>query len=94
MGGVSRTPFTFHPFTMTDPERAELIAALHQTTSFAESLLDINERLVKALSGEGEPPSEADLAYMREGLERWRGQLAGVRQRLASLLVEPPHRPQ
>jgi len=67
---------------MTDPERAELIAALHQTTSFAESLLEVNDRLLRALGGEGDPPSEADLAYMREGLERWRGQLATVRQRL------------
>ena len=39
---------------MTDPERAELIAALHQTTSLAESLLGVNQPLVRVLfSGEG-----------------------------------------
>jgi hypothetical protein len=79
---------------MDPQERAELIVALHQITRFADTLLGVNERLVKVLSGEGTPPTEADLAYLREGLARWRGQLEGVRQRLAGLLVEPPERPQ
>jgi hypothetical protein len=31
-------------------ERAELIAALHQSATFAEGLLDLNERLLDALT--------------------------------------------
>lgn len=74
---------------MTDSEGTELLAALHQTVSFAEGLLEVNDRLVKALSGEGDPPTEADLAYLREGQVRWREQVEGLRRRLASYTLEP-----
>jgi hypothetical protein len=33
-----------------ETERAELIAALHQAATFAEGLLDLNERLLDALT--------------------------------------------
>src|SRR5574341_133073 len=89
-GGFRDPPLT----TMDSQQRAELIAVLHQVTSFAEALLEVNERLLGAISGKGDRPTEADLAYMRAGLEQWREQLAGVRQRIGSLTVEPPTRPQ
>jgi hypothetical protein len=61
-----------------DTERAELIAALHQAATFAEGLLDLNERLLDALaSGENRPDSE-ELDYLRAGLSRWREQLAAL----------------
>jgi hypothetical protein len=38
-----------------ETERAELIAALHQSATFAEGLLDLNERLLDALTRGPEP---------------------------------------
>ena len=77
-----------------ETERAELIAALHQAATFAEGRLDLNERLLGALTtGENRPDAE-ELEYMRAGLSRWRGQLVTLRQRIAGLTVEPPERMQ
>jgi plasmid stabilization system protein ParE len=72
----------------------QLIAALHQAATFAEALLDLNERLLDALaSGENRPDLE-ELEYLRAGLARWREQIAMLRQRIHGLPIEPPERMQ
>ena len=77
-----------------DTERAELIAALHQAATFAEALLDLNQRLLDALTtGENRPDSE-ELDYLRAGLSRWREQISTLRQRIHGLTVEQPQRMQ
>ena len=77
-----------------ETERAELIAALHQAATFAEALLDLNTRLLDALTtGENRPESE-ELDHLRAGLSRWREQLATLRLRIAGLTIEPPERMQ
>jgi hypothetical protein len=79
---------------MDETERAELIATLHQAATFAEALLDLNTRLLDALTtGENRPDVE-ELEYLRAGLSRWREQLATLRQRIAGLTFEPPERMQ
>jgi hypothetical protein len=75
-------------------ERAELLAALHQTLAFSEALLEVNDRLVAALGGAGQHPTEADIAYLREGQARWRAEVDALRRRLAAFALEPPSRPQ
>jgi CHAD domain-containing protein len=77
-----------------ETERAELMAALHQAATFAEALLDLNTRLLDALTtGENRPDSE-ELDYLRVGLSRWREQISTLRQRIAGLTGEPPQRMQ
>ena len=77
---------------MDETERAELIAALHQSATFGEGMLDLNERLLDALDSDVNRPTAEDLAYLRAGLERWRAQMATLRQRLVGLTIEPPDR--
>jgi hypothetical protein len=77
---------------MNDPERAELIAALQQSTTFAESLLDLNERLLDALTTGASRPDAEELEYLRAGLARWREQVERLRQCINGLTVEPPER--
>ena len=77
---------------MDETERAELIAALHQSATFGEGMLDLNQRLLDALDSDVNRPSVEDLAYLRAGLERWRAQMATLRQRLVGLTIEPPDR--
>ena len=77
---------------MDETERAELIAALHQSAAFGEGMLDLNKQLLDALASDTNRPTEADIAYMRAGLERWRAQMATLRQRLVGLTIEPPNR--
>ena len=79
---------------LDETERAELIAALHQAATFGEGLLDLNERLLVALTtGENRPDLE-ELQYLRAGLARWREQMAMLRQRIHGLTIEPPERMQ
>jgi hypothetical protein len=77
---------------MDETERAELIAALHQSATFGEGMLDLNERLLDARDSDVNRPTAEDLAYLRAGLERWRAQMATLRQRLVGLTIEPPDR--
>jgi hypothetical protein len=72
-------------------EREELIGALQQITAFAEGLLALSERLVVGYTTD-ERPTAQELADMRAGVARWREQLAGFRQRLTALSIEPPAR--
>ena len=46
-------------------ERAELIAALHQVTGFAEGLLALTRQLLESLEGTRERPPAEDLSAMR-----------------------------
>jgi len=69
--------------------RGELIAALHQVTTFAEGLLSLTEKLQQALDA-GVPMSGDDGARLRVGIESWRAQLEVFKQRLPSLTVPPP----
>jgi hypothetical protein len=78
---------------MDSTERSELIAALHQVTTFAEGLLRQTEQLLSVLEAD-ERPSPHELAEVRANVNLWREQVAILKQRLASLTVEPPTRPQ
>ena len=79
---------------MDETERAELIAALHQSATFAEALLELNERLLDALTTGAYRPDSEELEYLRAGLSRWRAQMATLRHRIAGLTVEPPEQMQ
>jgi hypothetical protein len=80
---------------MDDTERAELIAALHPAATFAEALLDLNERLLNVLaSGENRPDCE-ELEYLRAGLvapaqvpERLARVQVGVRSASTNAVIE------
>ena len=79
---------------MTDQHndgRGELIAALHQVTTFAEGLLSLTEKLQHALEA-GVPMSDEDGARLRGGIENWRAQLDVFKQRLPSVTIQPPDR--
>jgi hypothetical protein len=78
---------------MDSTERAELIAVLHQVTTFAEGLLRQTEQLLSALEADAKP-SPHELAEVRANANLWREQVEILRKRLASLTVEPPSRPQ
>jgi hypothetical protein len=54
---------------MDETERAELIAALHQSATFGEGML----------ASDSNRPTAEDLAYLRAGLERWKAQMATLR---------------
>ena len=77
-----------------DTERAEMIAALNHAATFAEGLLDLNERLLDALMTGANRPDAEELEYVRAGLSRWREQFATLRQRIDGLTIEPPERMQ
>jgi len=79
---------------MDKDERAELIAALHQSTVFAEEMLDLNERLLDALSPGANRPDTDEIESMRLAVARWQDQMAKLRQRMARLTIEPPERTQ
>jgi hypothetical protein len=80
--------------TRDETERAELIAALHQSVAFGEGMLELNERLLDALSPGDNPPDAEAIEYMRAGPRRWQEQMTMLRQRLASVTIDPPNRPQ
>jgi hypothetical protein len=77
---------------MDETERAQLIAALHQSVAFGEGMLELNELLLDALSSGANPPDAEDIEYMRAGLRRWQEQIEKLRQRVASLMIEPANR--
>jgi len=78
---------------MDDSDRAELIAALHRVTEFAEGLLRQTELLLSAWESNLRP-STAQLKEIRTNVELWREQALILRTRLASMTLEPPSRPQ
>jgi hypothetical protein len=53
--------------SIDETEHAELIAALHQTATFGEGLLNQSERLINALvTGENRPDAEGDRLHARK----------------------------
>jgi hypothetical protein len=59
-----------------------------------EGMLELNERLLDALSSGANPPDAEEIEYMRAGLRRWQEQMTKLRQRMSSLTIEPPNRAQ
>ena len=76
-----------------DEERAELIAALTNAVLVADGLLEACRHLTKALEWKS-PPTEQQITDARKHLERWRKDLDKLKQRLASVTIEPPTRVQ
>jgi len=74
-------------------ERGELIAALHHTAAMVEGLLTLLERLLLSLETQA-PPSSEKIDEVRRHAAVWRTQLDRMRQRLASVTIESPARPQ
>ena len=70
---------------MDEDQRAELIAALRQSTVLGEGMLDLNERLLDALSPGANRPDADEIESMRVSLKRWQEQMTKLRQRIASL---------
>ena len=79
--------------SVSHQERAELIAALTNSVLVADGLLEACQYLTRALEWKT-PPTEQQIADAREHLERCRQDLDKLKQRLASLTIEPPTRVQ
>jgi hypothetical protein len=74
-------------------ERAQLIAAVTRTSEMVGALLDLVERVVVGFD-DGRQLTQADVERLREHSTLWRQQLERLRQRLASVTIEPPTRVQ
>ena len=74
-------------------ERAQLIAAVTRTSEMVGALLDLVERIVVGFD-DGRQLTQADVERLREHSTLWRQQLERLRQRLASVTIEPPTRVQ
>jgi hypothetical protein len=74
-------------------ERAELIAAVSHTAEMVSRLLDLVNRIVAGFEA-GHQLTDADVQRLREHGALWQQQLERLRQRLASVTIEPPTRVQ
>ena len=74
-------------------ERAELIGAVTRTIEMVGALLDLVDRIVIGFD-DGRQLTQADVERLREHSALWREQLERLRQRLASVTIEPPTRVQ
>jgi hypothetical protein len=74
-------------------ERAELLAAVTRTSEMVGALLDLVERIVVGFD-DGRLLTQADVERLREHSTLCRQQLERLRQRLASVAIEPPTRVQ
>jgi hypothetical protein len=74
-------------------ERAEFIAALSKTADMVELLLRQIDLLMLAHES-GRHLTDAELKQLREHQTIWRSDLERLRQRLASVTIEPPTRVQ
>ena len=79
--------------TFSDEERAELIAALSRTDDMVEVLLRQIDLLSFAQES-GRRLTDPELKQLHGHQTIWRGDLERLRNRLASLTIEPPQRPQ
>jgi hypothetical protein len=70
-----------------------LIAVLVHTGDMVELLLDALDRLTSAYNAE-EQPTHGDIQRLREHSALWRQQLDRLPQRLNSVMIERPTRPQ
>jgi hypothetical protein len=79
---------------MNIDERAEFIAALNRTADMIELLLRQIDLLILA-SESGRTLTEAELKQLLHQHQKiWRRDLERLRQRLASVTIEPPTRVQ
>jgi hypothetical protein len=74
-------------------ERAELIAAVTRTSEMVGALLDLVDRIVVGFDDRRQL-TPADVQRLRQHSALWRDQLERLRQRLASVTIEPPTRVQ
>jgi hypothetical protein len=74
-------------------ERAALIAAVSHTAEMVSRLLDLINQIVVGFEA-GRQLTEADVQRLREHGTLWQEQLERLRQRLASVTIEPPTRVQ
>ena len=74
-------------------ERAELIAAVTRTSGMVGARLLLVDRIVVGFD-EGSQLTAAEVQRLREHSALWREQLERLRQRLASVTLEPPQRVQ
>jgi ubiquinone biosynthesis protein UbiJ len=79
--------------SFSDEERAELIGALTNAVLVADGLLEACRHLTKALEWKA-PPTDQQIAEASQHLDRWREDVDKLKQRLASLTIEPPTREQ
>jgi hypothetical protein len=79
--------------SISDEERAQLIGALTNAVLVADGLLEACRHLIKALEWKT-PPSDEQIAAARTHVDRWRADLDKLKQRLVSVTIEPPSRPQ
>ena len=79
--------------SVSDEERAELIAALSRNADMVGLLLDALDVLLVSYVA-GQQPSAGDVERLTEHSALWRQQLEKLRSRLASLTTEPPTRVQ
>jgi hypothetical protein len=77
--------------TFSADDRAELIGAVTRTADMVGALLDVTDRIVAAFD-DGRQLTAGDLERLREHAALWREQLERLRQRLASVTIEPPTR--
>jgi hypothetical protein len=78
---------------MKPSERAELIGAVAQSTEMLSQLLTLfDEVLIPAEFGR--VPTAEEIARMWKHAEKWRGQIASLRQRIDAAAIEPPPRVQ
>jgi hypothetical protein len=83
------------PFSvaMNSEERAEFIAALTKTADMVELLLRQIDLLTLAHESERQL-TDTELRQLHEHQTMWRSDLERLRQRLASVTIEPPTRVQ
>jgi hypothetical protein len=79
--------------SFSDEERGELIAALTDAVLTADGLLEACQRLTNALEWEPKPSTQ-QLEAARNTLAGWRKEIDRLKQRLASITIPPPARPQ
>jgi len=79
--------------SFTDEERAELIAALSKTVDMVELLLRQIDLLIFAQES-GRRLADPELTQLKDHQTIWRRDLERLRNRLASLTIEPPTRVQ
>jgi hypothetical protein len=79
--------------SFSDEQCADLVAALTHAPEMVGGLLDVTHRLLTTFE-EGIRPPAQKLAELREHQALWQEQLERLRQRLASVTIEPPTRVQ
>ena len=79
--------------SFSEDERTELIGAPTNAVLVADGLLEACRHLIDALEWKT-PPSDEQIAAARTHVDRWRADLDKLKQRLASVTIQPPTRPQ